>query len=188
MMLPPSATEPLDRRLPSENHPENVDVIVGVKALLGNFREGAKAEYPGVVDQNVQSSERGIHFLEQARDFRGLGHVGPDCDRIASAVRDRLSNPFGASPVGGIVHGHLRARSCQGGRNPTAYAFGCARHDCHFIGQSAHNSPSNSYRLSNGRLRYRLPVKRNNAFTTAGEMTGTGGSPHPEGVPVLGTM
>jgi hypothetical protein len=109
MMLPPSATEPLDRRLPSENHPENVDVIVGVKALLGNFREGAKAEYPGVVDQNVQSSERGIHFLEQARDFRGLGHVGPDCDRIASAVRDRLSNPFGASPVGGIVHSHLRA-------------------------------------------------------------------------------
>ena len=27
-------------------------------------REGAEAEYPGVVDQNVQSSERRIHFFE----------------------------------------------------------------------------------------------------------------------------
>jgi len=37
---------------------------VEVKAFFGDLGEGAEAEYPGVVDQNVQSSERGIHFLE----------------------------------------------------------------------------------------------------------------------------
>src|SRR5437588_221580 len=45
---------------------------------------------------------------------------------------------IGACTVGGIVHGHARARSSQGRCNPTAYAFGCARHYCHFIRQSAH--------------------------------------------------
>jgi len=64
MMLPPSAPEPLDRHLHGENRPENVDVVVEVKARLGDLREGAEAEYPGVVDQNVQSSERRIHFFE----------------------------------------------------------------------------------------------------------------------------
>jgi len=63
-MLPPSAPEPLDRHLHGENRPENVDVVVEVKARLGDLREGAEAEYPGVVDQNVQSSERRIHFFE----------------------------------------------------------------------------------------------------------------------------
>jgi hypothetical protein len=129
---PAIGTEPLDRRLHSENHPENVDIVAGVKALFANFRQGTKAEYPGVVDQNVQSSECGIHFLEQPRDFCGLGHVGPDCDRLAPVVRDRLSHSFGASLVGGVVHGHTRAGSSQGGCNPTAYAFRCTRHDCHF--------------------------------------------------------
>jgi hypothetical protein len=56
--------EPLNRLLHGENRPENVDVVVEVKALFGDLREGAEAEYPGVVDQNVQSSEGGIHFFE----------------------------------------------------------------------------------------------------------------------------
>jgi hypothetical protein len=33
-----------------------------------------------------------------------------------------------------------------------------------------------------------LPVKRNSALTTAGAMTGTGGSPQPVGLSPLGTM
>jgi len=41
-----------------------LDVVVEVKALFGDLREGAEAEYPGVVDHNVQSSERGMHFFE----------------------------------------------------------------------------------------------------------------------------
>src|SRR6266436_7901463 len=53
-------------------------------------------------------------------------------------VGDRLSDAFGALPVGGIVHGHARARSSQGRCNPSAYAFGRARHYRHFIRQSAH--------------------------------------------------
>src|SRR5260221_3250776 len=61
---PAVGTEPLDRLLHGENRPENVDVVVEVKALFGDLREGAEAEYPGVVDQNVQPSERGIHFFE----------------------------------------------------------------------------------------------------------------------------
>jgi hypothetical protein len=44
--------------------PRNVDVVVEVKALFGNLRDGAEAEYPRVVDQNVQSSEGRIHFFE----------------------------------------------------------------------------------------------------------------------------
>src|SRR5258706_3237647 len=56
--------EPLDRLLSGENRPENVDVVMEVEALFGDLREGAEAEYPGVVDQNVQPSERGIHFFE----------------------------------------------------------------------------------------------------------------------------
>jgi hypothetical protein len=30
------------------------------KTFFGDFRERAEAEYPGVVDQNVQPSERGM--------------------------------------------------------------------------------------------------------------------------------
>src|SRR5882724_5518851 len=56
--------EPLDRLLHGENRPENVDAVVEVKALFGDLGDGAEAEYPGVVDQNVQSSERRIHFFE----------------------------------------------------------------------------------------------------------------------------
>lgn len=39
-----------------------------------------------------------------------------------------------------------------------------------------------------GRLRYRFPVSLAKALATAGEITGTGGSPHPVGASVLGTM
>src|SRR5205823_7824153 len=56
--------EPLDRLLHGENRSENVDVVVEVKALFGDLREGAETEYPGIVDQNVQPSELGIHFFE----------------------------------------------------------------------------------------------------------------------------
>src|SRR5438876_948234 len=41
--------EPLDRLLHGENRPENVDVVVEVKALFRDLREGVEAEYPGVV-------------------------------------------------------------------------------------------------------------------------------------------
>src|SRR6202022_3560947 len=60
---PAVGAESLDRLLHGENCPENVDVVVEVKALFGDLREGAEAEYPSVVDQDVQSSERRIHFL-----------------------------------------------------------------------------------------------------------------------------
>jgi hypothetical protein len=43
------------------------------------------------------------------------------------AIRCTLGEPLGALPVGGIVHGHARARSSQGRCNPSAYAFGGAR-------------------------------------------------------------
>ncbi len=39
-----------------------------------------------------------------------------------------------------------------------------------------------------GSLRYRLPVSRDSALTMAGEITGMGGSPQPEGFSLLGTM
>src|SRR5580704_4181388 len=55
-------------------------------------------------------------------------------------IGDCPSDAFGAFPVGGIIHGHAGALASEGCRNPSTYAFGCARHDCHFIGQSAHNS------------------------------------------------
>jgi hypothetical protein len=61
---PAVGPEPLDRLLHGENRPEDVDVLVEVKALFGDLREGAEAEYPGVVDQNVQPSECGMHFFE----------------------------------------------------------------------------------------------------------------------------
>jgi hypothetical protein len=61
---PAVGPEPLDCLLHGESCPEDVDVVVKVKALFGDLREGAEAEYSGVVDQNVQSSERSIHFFE----------------------------------------------------------------------------------------------------------------------------
>ena len=61
---PAVGPEPLDRLLHGENRPENVDVVVEVKPLFADLLEGAEAEYPGIVDQHVQSSERRIHFLE----------------------------------------------------------------------------------------------------------------------------
>ncbi len=54
---PAVLAEPLDRLLHGENRPENVDVVVEVKALFSNVREGAEAEYPGVVDQNLPNTE-----------------------------------------------------------------------------------------------------------------------------------
>ena len=61
---PAVGAEPLDRLLHGENRPENVDVVVQVKAFFADLLEGAEAEDPGVVDQNVQSSERRIHFFK----------------------------------------------------------------------------------------------------------------------------
>src|SRR5258708_32343093 len=61
---PAVGTEPLDRLLHGENRPENVDVVVEVKALFGDLPEGAEAEYPAVVDQNVRPSEPGMHSFE----------------------------------------------------------------------------------------------------------------------------
>src|ERR1700726_1972353 len=61
---PAVGSEFLDPLLHGENRAENVDVVVDVKALFGDLREGGEAEYPGIVDQNIQSSERGIHFFE----------------------------------------------------------------------------------------------------------------------------
>src|SRR6266478_4796597 len=55
--------ESLDRLLHGENRPEYVDFVMKVKAFFGDFREGSEAEYPGVVDQNVQPSERRMHFF-----------------------------------------------------------------------------------------------------------------------------
>src|ERR1700680_567500 len=46
--------EPLDRLLHGENRPENVDVVMEVKVLFSDLREGAEPEYPGVVDQKLQ--------------------------------------------------------------------------------------------------------------------------------------
>src|ERR1700751_1525980 len=74
---PALGAEPLDRLLHHENRAEHVDVVVDVKTLFGDIREGAEAENPGVVDEDVESSERGIHFFEKPCDICGLGHVGP---------------------------------------------------------------------------------------------------------------
>src|SRR5256712_11997546 len=52
---PAVGPEPLDRLLHGENRPENVDVVVEVKALFGEPRAGAEAEYPRGADQNVRS-------------------------------------------------------------------------------------------------------------------------------------
>src|SRR5258708_22544862 len=60
---PAVGPEPLDRLLRGENRPENVDVVVEVKALFGDLREGAEAEYARLVDPNVHPSEPRIHFF-----------------------------------------------------------------------------------------------------------------------------
>src|SRR5438067_106897 len=60
--------------------------------------------------------------------------------KLAAVVGDRLSDAFGAFPVRGIVHGHTRPCGSQGGCNPSADAFGGARHDCDFLRQSTHSS------------------------------------------------
>src|SRR6476659_359788 len=61
---PAVGPEPLDRLLHGENRPENVVVVMEVTALFSSLLKGAEAEYPGVVDQNIQSLERRIHFFE----------------------------------------------------------------------------------------------------------------------------
>jgi len=55
---PAVGPESLDRLMDGENRSENVDVVVEVKVLFGDLREGAETEHSGVVDQDVQSSER----------------------------------------------------------------------------------------------------------------------------------
>ncbi len=61
-MLPPPAPNRLIAsctvRIAPRTLIQKVDIVVEVKVLFGDFREGVEAEYPGVVDQNIQSSER----------------------------------------------------------------------------------------------------------------------------------
>jgi hypothetical protein len=64
MMLPPSAPNCFRGLLYGQNCPEDIGVVVKVKALFGNLREGGEAENPGVIDQNVQPFEGRSHFLE----------------------------------------------------------------------------------------------------------------------------
>jgi hypothetical protein len=56
-------------------------------------------------------------------------------DHIIARSAGRVLGTF---PVRSIVHGHARARSSQGSRDPGAYPYRSARHDCNFIRQSAH--------------------------------------------------
>jgi len=42
---------------------------MGAEALFGNLRKGAEAKYTSVVDENVESSERGIRFFKQSCDI-----------------------------------------------------------------------------------------------------------------------
>ena len=63
----------------------------------------------------------------------------------------RLNCPppaFGAFAVGGMVHGYACAFRSQGRHNPSADAFGGARHYRRFVRQSAHSSPVSSIRLT----------------------------------------
>lgn len=69
---PALGAEALNRLLHHENRPEYVAVVVKVEALLGDVRKRAEPEDPGVVDQNVEFSERGIDFFESPRKHRGL--------------------------------------------------------------------------------------------------------------------
>src|SRR5258708_18685659 len=77
--VPALCTEALDRLLHHENRPEHIDVVVNVKALLGDLRESAKAEEPGVVNQNVEPSEaqypdRPARFEQEAEVLASLNH------------------------------------------------------------------------------------------------------------------
>src|SRR5580658_6485258 len=51
---PALGAETLDRLLHHENRPKHVDVVMKVKALLGDLGERAEAEDPSVVNQNIQ--------------------------------------------------------------------------------------------------------------------------------------
>src|SRR4029077_3219761 len=61
---PAAGAEARDRFLHRENRPKHVDVEVQMKALFGDLSESAEAEDASVVDQNVESSECGIDFIE----------------------------------------------------------------------------------------------------------------------------
>lgn len=130
--------EPFARLLSRENHAENVDVVVEVKALFGNLCQGAEAEHAGVVDQNVQSSKRGIHFFEQPRDICGFGDIGADRYRLTAGISNRLNHSIGPFLVRRVIYGHARALVGKCPCDATAYAFRRARHYGYFARQSAH--------------------------------------------------
>src|SRR5258706_15409319 len=83
--------EALARLLHRENRPKHVDLVVNMKALLGDVGECTEAEAPCVVDKNVESSEGGLDFFKQPPDISALGHVGPDRNRLAPSVDDGLN-------------------------------------------------------------------------------------------------
>src|SRR5215475_9115032 len=121
--VPAVCSESLDGFLHGENRAENIDVVMKVKALFCNLSNSPEPKHSSVVDQNIQSSECGIDFFEQAFYIAGLGYVTLDRNRFASAVNDRLSHTFTAFLIGRIVHGDLCARRSQRCGNSGAYAF-----------------------------------------------------------------
>ena len=157
----------------------------------------------GVYLSNCRSVSRRLspqpNLVSTSRTFKRGHHIGSRSIGVADAANHGLA----AGPW----------RGCERPRTRRIFATGCGRsapQTRRTIGSRLHGgcrciNARDSTRaampvlkkslvgsrfqiVTSGKLRYRLPVSCASAFTTAGEITGTGGSPHPDGLSVLGTM
>ena len=96
-------------------------------------REGAERVAEAITDNGGEAIAIGADVSKAAEVARLFNEVDSAFGKLDVLVNNAGVFRFGALPVGGIVHGHARARSCEGRCNATAYAFRRARHDCHFI-------------------------------------------------------
>jgi hypothetical protein len=65
----------LQRQLRAKDHPVEVDVDHQRRGRVGFIDERSDRHHPGVVDQDVERAEPGLHLLQKRLEARRVRHV-----------------------------------------------------------------------------------------------------------------
>jgi hypothetical protein len=127
-----------DRVLGAKEHAFYVDGLHPIPLGLGEFMGRlVRPGDAGVVDEDVQTSERGHGGGDRRRHVRFHRDVGVEVARVIAEPRGQLLS----RPVVQVDDGHPGTSFQQTAHASGADAYGSAGHQRHFSAQSAHDMP-----------------------------------------------
>jgi hypothetical protein len=113
---------------------------LAVEFVLGDLLDWPEQVDTRVVRQDIDFSECGPRFGEDAVHIRGFRDVSLHRDRFAAGPYDIAHDLVGAFAAARIIHYHGGPFARELSGDLGAYSLRCARHDCHLACQPAHRS------------------------------------------------